>query len=157
MLHLKLTRVSPTHHRLEYVRADGTGESAEIESKSFLFHDFVHFAIETEAKLRGGFFGLLSRGHTYAELSGKAPSEHSTEEALVIEQAVSITTGIIKKMTTPEEAILAFKGLRNASGKRIPVWYTPVFIERVRERQRHLMGHWNSMRFGETLELQFGK
>jgi hypothetical protein len=157
MLQLKLTRVSPTHHRIEYVRADGTSESAEIESKSFLFHDFVHYAIETEAKLRGGFFGLLSKGHSYAELSGKAPSEHSTEEALVIEQAVGITTGVIKQIATPEEAMLAFKELRNATGKRVPSWYTPVLIERVRERLRHLLGHWNSMRFGETLELEFGK
>lgn len=156
MLTLTLTRVSPTHHRLEYVREDGTGEAAEIESKSFLFHDFVHFALETEAHLKGGFFGLISRGHTYAELSGKTPAEHETDEALLIEQAVGIVTGVIKKTSTPEEAIEAFKDLQDAYGRKFPDWFTVALIEKVLERHRKLLGHWNAMRFGETLELRFG-
>jgi len=156
VLTLTLTRVSPTHHRLEYIRADGTSEAAEIESKSFLFHDFVHFALETEAHLKGGFFGLLSQGHTYAELSGKTPSEHETEEALLVEQAVGIMTGVIKKTSTPQEALIAFKNIQDAYGKSVPAWFTTQLIEKILERHRKLLGHWNAMRFGETLELRFG-
>lgn len=155
MLLLKLTRVSPTHHRLEYVRDEGTGESADIETKSFLFHDFVHFALETEAHLSGGFFGLLDRGHTYAELSGKTSSTHETEEAMLVEQAAGMMTGVIKKMATPEDAIAAFKNLQDGYGKAMPYWLSSDLIKRVVERHRKLLGHWNSMRFGETLELQF--
>jgi len=156
VLTLTLTRVSPTHHRLEYVRADGTGEAADIESKNFLFHDFVHFALETEAHLDGGFFGLLSHGHTYAELSAKTPSEHETTEATLAERAVGIMTGVIKKTATPEEAMAAFKNLQDAYGKEVPAWFTTQLIEKVLERHRKLLGHWNAMRFGETLELKFG-
>jgi hypothetical protein len=156
MLTLSITRTSPTHHRLEYVRADGTGESSDIESKSFLFHDFVHFALETEAHLNGGFFGLLAKGHTYAELSGKTPSEHESEEALLIEQAVGIVTGVIKKTATPAEAVAAYKNMQDAFGKPVPPWFTEQLIAKIQERHRKLLGHWNSMRFGETLELKFG-
>jgi len=48
---VRLTRVSPTHHRFAFGRADGSGESLELETKSCLFHDLLHFAVETEAQL----------------------------------------------------------------------------------------------------------
>ncbi len=155
MLLLKLTRVSPTHHRLEYLREEGTGESAEIETKSFLFHDFVHFALETEAHLAGGFFGLLDRGHTYAELSGKKASEYEKGEAQEVEQAVGALTGLIMKRATVEESIAGLKRIADAYQQMMPEWFTADVIKRVLERHRKLIGHWNSMRFGETLELQF--
>jgi len=37
----------------------------------------------------------------------------------------------------------------------VPEWLDTEFIAHVLERHRKLLGHWNSMRFGETLELTF--
>jgi hypothetical protein len=51
-LKLRFTRVSPTRHRLEYRREDGTGEAIAMETKSLLVHDLVHFAVESEAGLK---------------------------------------------------------------------------------------------------------
>ena len=68
-LTIRLTRISPTDHRFEYERADGTGEQLVLVTREFLRHDLVHFAVETEARLRGSFYGLLDRIGGYAEIS----------------------------------------------------------------------------------------
>ena len=52
-LTLRFTRLSPDLHRFEYRRADQTGEALELETRSFLFHDLLHYALENEAQLRG--------------------------------------------------------------------------------------------------------
>ncbi len=69
---VKLTKISPTHHRFEYVRADGTGEKLELETKTFLYHDLLHFAVESEAGLKNSFYGLLEKKEDYTALT--APS-----------------------------------------------------------------------------------
>ncbi len=60
-LALRFTRVSPTHHRFEYRRPDGSGEAVEMETRSFLFHNLLHYAVESEAGLRGSFYGILGK------------------------------------------------------------------------------------------------
>ena len=67
-LTLRFTRISPTHHRFEYRRADGTGEAVEVETRSLLFHDLLHYAVESEAGLKGSFFGILEKIGGYEEL-----------------------------------------------------------------------------------------
>jgi hypothetical protein len=66
---LRFTRVSPDRHRFEYRRADGTGEAIEMETRSLLAHDLVHYAVESEAGLKGSFYGILGRIGGYEELS----------------------------------------------------------------------------------------
>lgn len=39
MLLLRFTKHSDQRHSLAYVRSDGTGEAAELETRSFLVHD----------------------------------------------------------------------------------------------------------------------
>jgi len=68
-LALRFTRVSADEHRFEYLRPDGTGEAFDLETLGLLFHDLLHFAVETEAGLRGSFYGLLAKVGGYAELS----------------------------------------------------------------------------------------
>ncbi|HEX5051990.1 MAG TPA: hypothetical protein VFZ65_09475, partial [Planctomycetota bacterium] len=65
---VRLTRTSPTHHRMEIVRDDGTREQHELETRSCLLHDLVHFAVETEAALGNSFYGRLAHGVAYAAL-----------------------------------------------------------------------------------------
>src|ERR1700685_949420 len=69
LLTLRFTRISPDRHRFEYRRADGTGEAIEMETRSLLTHDFVHYAVESEARLRGSFYGILAKIGGYQELS----------------------------------------------------------------------------------------
>ena len=56
-------------HRFEYRRADGTGEAIEMETRSLLLHDLTHYAVESEARLKGSFYGILAKIGGYQELS----------------------------------------------------------------------------------------
>ncbi len=62
MLTVRLTRISPTRHTLAYTLADGTGATLPLETKSLLFHDLLHYAVETEAGLTESFYGSLAKG-----------------------------------------------------------------------------------------------
>lgn len=44
------------------IRTDGTHDQHEFETRSLMTHDLVHFAVESEAKARGGFYGTLAEG-----------------------------------------------------------------------------------------------
>ncbi len=55
VLTLRFTKLSDERHRFEYRRPDGTGEAIEMETRSLLRHDLLHFALEREAGLRGSF------------------------------------------------------------------------------------------------------
>lgn len=59
---VRFTRLNPTHHRFEAIRADGARDVRELETHSLLTHDLVHFALESEGKLSDGFYGGLLRG-----------------------------------------------------------------------------------------------
>lgn len=51
MLTVRLTRISNTQHRFEYLRAGGGGKSALLETPSLLLHELIHLAVESEAGL----------------------------------------------------------------------------------------------------------
>ena len=68
-LTLRFTRLSDDRHRFEYCRADGSGEAIEMESGSLLVHDLLHYAVESEAGLRGSFYGVLAKIGGYEELA----------------------------------------------------------------------------------------
>lgn len=39
------------------------------ETRSYLVHDLLHYAVESEAGLSGGFWGNLARGKTLADMN----------------------------------------------------------------------------------------
>ena len=152
-LTIRLTRISPTDHRFEYVRADGTGESLELATREFLLHDLVHFAVETEAGLRGSFYGLLDRIGGYAELSLDGAALGG--EAQITEMIV----GPLQNALGPEMAAADVADRVDRYFKdmdlRPPRWFDAGFVETIRERMRQLMGQWKATPFGEAMELRF--
>lgn len=150
---LKIKRISPTHHTLEYKREDGTGEKKEFESKSVLIHDFIHYALESEAQLTTGFFGLLTQGYSFEELASKTPSDFPKEEGMEIEMIVGPLTSVVKGDATPAQLIESLDTIFASYGKSRPVWVTEELINRARERYKKILGAWNSLKFGETFEL----
>lgn len=157
MLTISITRISPTHHRFSYVRDDGTGESADLETKSFLMHDFIHFCVEDEGKLSDGFYGLLESGRTYTSLTPEAGANVTSSIAMEIEQIVGVMTGVVKGVATPEDAYAGVQNLFDAYGKPIPDWFTLDLIARAKARYQKVTGEFNSLKFGETLTLIFNR
>jgi hypothetical protein len=161
-MRIQLRKLSDPRHRLEITRADGSHDSVELDSKSFVVHDFLHYAIETEAGLKQSFWGQLAAGTTFAELAQIAedrPVEMmvhmlDTEDA-VTEAVVGVMTGAIQNNTSPEAIIAGLQNLFEAEGRGVPSWLTPAFIERILEHMRRLLGQWRSIHYGKNMELVF--
>ncbi|HET8798978.1 MAG TPA: hypothetical protein VFO89_14890 [Thermoanaerobaculia bacterium] len=153
-LRVKLTRLSNTHHRFEYVRGDGTGEAAELETRSLLYHDLLHFAVETEAGLTRSFYGLLARSVTFAQLRAD-PNGAINQELAMTERAVGILTGLLRSEEPAAELVPRVASYLHDCGLEAPEWISPQLVTQVAERMRRLLGEWNALRFGQTMELRF--
>jgi hypothetical protein len=154
-LTLRFTRVSPTHHRFEYVRDDGAGEAIEMETRSLLFHDLLHYAVETEAGLKGSFYGILAKVGGYEELSVSGGAALGGEVAIT-ERVVGALTGALHSGALDPQAFLAsYAEFSDAYGERPPRWLTAELVARVAERMRQLEGRWRAIPFGQTMELSF--
>jgi hypothetical protein len=151
---LRLTRISPTHHRFDYRRQDGTGEAIEMETRSYLFHDLLHFAVEREAGLRGSFYGILAKVGGYEELRVAGGAALAGEIAIT-ERIVGALTGYLKSDMTPEDFVAQMREFSRDLGEPAPRWLTPEFVVAVAERIRRLEGEWKATPFGATMELTF--
>src|SRR5690606_26313958 len=59
---ITFTKISDEKHAVKITRSDGSTESAELESRSYLRHDLAHFAIELELPIRKGYWGCVAYG-----------------------------------------------------------------------------------------------
>ena len=152
-LTIRLTRISPTEHRFEYLRADGSGEQLELATREFLLHDLVHYAVESEARLRGSFYGLLDKIGGYAELSLEGAALGG--EAQITEMIVGPLQNALGAEIAATEVADRIAGFMADMGLRPPRWFGAPFVEAVRARMRRLMGQWKATAFGDTMELVF--
>ena len=154
-LTLRFTKLSDERHRFEYRRPDGTGEAIEAETRSQLFHDLLHYAVEREAGLRGSFYGLLAKIGGYEELSVAGGMALGGEVAIT-ERVVGALQGALKGEAFDAEAFEARMAEHlDLFGERPPRWLTPELLARVQERMRQLLGRWKATRYGGTMELTF--
>lgn len=155
-MQIRLTRLSNDRHRLELVRDDGTSEARELETRSALLHDLVHYAVETEAGLAASFYGRLASGETYDALTVAPPPD---AEAMQTEAVVARLQGVAKNDTwsdvDPERFVESIAAGFRALGGAPPEWLTADLIVRVRERLRRVQGQWRATPFHQTLALEF--
>jgi hypothetical protein len=151
-LHIRLTRISNTRHRFEAIRPDGGVEVRELETRSFFLHDLVHFAVESEARLRNSFYGQLGRGAAYDDMASSGPE---TPEGVKTEMVVGALQGAMKAPVDPESFVHQLHAMWANIGREPPDWLTPDTIAGVLRRLRVLQGLWRATPFGKTLELEF--
>jgi hypothetical protein len=153
---IRLTRLTNERHRLEIVRDDGTREACELETRSVLPHDLVHYAVEAEAGLRASFYGRLASGTSYEALTEEPPPD---SEAMQTEAVVARIQGIAKNDTwsdvDPERFAQSIAAGFRSLGNEPPAWLTGDLIVRVRERLRSVQGQWRATPFHQTLVLEF--
>jgi hypothetical protein len=161
-MRIRLTKISDAEHRLELARDDGTREAIALPSRSFLWHDLLHYAVETNAGLHLSFWGLLASGKTQAELHdamtgiGGADTARATpSEAAVTEAVVGVLTDVVRERAAPGAAIDGLARLFEAQSREVPLWFSAAFVARVREHMRRLMGQWRALPFGRDMELVF--
>ena len=152
---LSFTKLSDDRHRFAYRREDGTGEAIEMETRSLLTHDLVHYAVESEAGLKGSFYGVLARIGGYQELSVNGGAALGGEIAIT-EIVVGVLQGTLDRDELDATAFLAqLAEYLELMDYRPPRWLTPAFVAAVRERMRQLTGRWKATPFGQTMELEF--
>jgi hypothetical protein len=152
---LRFTRVAPDRHRFEYRLPNGDGEAIELETRSTLYHDLLHYAVETEAGLRGSFYGLLAKVGGYAELVVNGGAALGGEVAIT-EAVVGALTGAFKADALESDSFIReFNDYVALLDMRSPRWLTAAFVEAVRERIGALEGRWRATPFGETMQLSF--
>ncbi len=146
---------TPGRHRFEYRRPDGTGEALELETAESLFHDLLCFAVESEAGLRGSFYGLLAKVGGYAELrvaGGQAlGGEIAVTERAVGALAEALKVGDLEAAAFVEQATEALA----LYDERPPRWFTPAFALRIRGRMAELESRWDATPVGGTMTLSF--
>lgn len=153
-----LTKLTDDRHRLEIVRRDGSREASTLETRSYLLHDLLHLAVETEAGLAGGFWGLLSRGRTLVEMNdrtGQAMGDASNE-LLAVEQIVGVLTGAAKG-APPADVLAALHAWTEAEERTLPAWLDESFIMRAQARLRAFMGHWRATANGQTMRMRWSE
>jgi hypothetical protein len=155
---VRLVRTSPTHHRLELSLGDRV-ESRELETRSCLLHDLVHFALESEAGLCNGFYGHLARGVRYDALAHDRQRDgalRDLDELLLVERVVGPLQSAWKSgRLDPAAFVATFAGYQRALGEACPAWLDEDLVARASARLRQLDGQWRSTRFGAPMELRF--
>jgi hypothetical protein len=153
---IRLTRLTNELHRFEVVRDNGTHEARDLETRSALPHDLVHYAVETEAGLGASFYGRLASGETYDSLVTQ-PSEQA--EAMQTEAVVARIQGMAKddawSSVDPERIAQSITAGFRSLGHQPPAWLTGDLVARVRERLRRVQGQWRATPFHHTLVLEF--
>ena len=149
-------KVSNSQHELSILRDDGSSESTLVDTRNFLLHDLTHFAVESEANLQTGFWGLLAAGKTLADLNDRTGKSIQNETADIM--TIEAVVGVLHNLTRGSSASEIVTNLR-AQGKglgwKIPTWLSEDFIESVHERLKKLLGHWRSTKFGEVMEFNW--
>ncbi len=156
VVRIRFCKLSDERHVLEIERGNGARERVTCETRSYLVHDLLHFAVESEAQLSNGFWGLLARGKTLADMndrSGTAMGVESSELPL-IEQIVGALSDVVKGRGT-SEIVEALRSYARLCETVAPTWITEAFIDGVRERMRQLVGRWKATPVGSALELEW--
>jgi hypothetical protein len=154
-LALRFTRLTPDRHRFEYRRADGTGETIEVESDGVLAHDLLHYAVESEAGLKGSFYGILAKIGGYEELSVAGGAALGGEIAITEVVVGALRDSLAEDVFDPDDLVARIADDLALFDHRPPRWLTAIFAMAARTRARELLRRWEATPFGAALELSF--
>jgi len=135
-------RVSNGEHAVEVVRRDGSTDRVVLASKDFLRHDFAHLALEMELGLGAGVWGSVASG---GRLSGDGLDG---ADVALAERAA----GPLQTLIRTEAEVTAYEELLAAT---FPDRATTELAERLHERVRRLIGHWNATPFGAAMIVEW--
>jgi hypothetical protein len=149
---IRLHKISPHRHLLEVVGEGGS--KRELDTRSFLRHDLMHWCIERRGRIDGALFGKLERGEPLGAMStspGDAPAAtalHGTE------MLVGMLQGAEGRDADPDEFVAAAREWFALQGQQLPAFCDAAFVRNVLADYRQLYGQWQSLRIGGVLELR---
>jgi hypothetical protein len=143
-------KLSNERHELAISRDLASWETVECETRSYLTHDLLHYAVEAEAGVQSGFWGRLAAGATLAEMNDRTRS--MGDEMATIEQVVGALTTSVKGRSAAE-VVAGMTRFASSLGSTMPLWLTEEFVRAVQERMRQLLGRWRATPCGSALDL----
>jgi hypothetical protein len=149
-MRIVLRKLSDERHELAISRDSASWETVECETRSYLTHDLLHYAVEVEAGVHTGFWGRLATGATLAEMNDRTRSMDN--EMATIEQMVGALTPSVKGRSAAE-VVAGIDRFASSLGTTMPTWLTVSFVLAVQERMRQLVGRWRATPRGSVLEL----
>lgn len=133
-------KLSDERHAVRVERADGTLDSVELDSRSFLRHDLSHFAVELELGLAAGVWGSVAAG-------GSLAGEGLDGDDMSLAETVSGPMQTMMRTAASAEEIHAV--LQRVA----PEVASSDLAARLHARCRALTGHWNATPYGGEMEL----
>jgi hypothetical protein len=155
-MQIRYIKIRPERYRLECTRQNGSKTSAELETRSFLIHDLMHFVVENRASLSDSFYGPIARGKELVDVTPKTMREEGAslgEEAQTTE--IVVATLQSKGDTSPKARQIGISEYLALSGLPLPEYLTSEWCEEVMNEHRELMRRWNNMRIGGEIALQW--
>jgi hypothetical protein len=149
-MRIAFRKLTDERHELTISRDPASSETVECETRSYLTHDLLHYAVEVEAGVEAGFWGRLAAGATIAEMNDR--TRPMDNEMAAIEQMVGALTASVKGRSAAE-VVAGMNRFATSLGASLPGWLTETFVLAVQERMRQLLGRWRATPRGSTLDL----
>lgn len=138
---IEVTKVSEDSHSVRVTRANSSSDSIDLNSRSFLRHDFAHFAVEIETPLLNGYWGSVASG---SPLGGNINSS----EIWLAESLAGPVQTLMRLGAGYEKYLEVLK-------VRVPDRASIDLAQRIHERARQLQGHWRATSFGESMTIHW--
>lgn len=156
-LRIRFHKLSDARHRLELRRADGTEERRELETRSLLRHDLMHYAVERAAGVASGFWGRLAGGASLTavgelDLRSMTDGPADDQELAVIERLVGVLHDGGRGRPAAE-LVAALDQSAADAGTPLPTWVTEDLVARALTTYATLIGRWRATGFGSAMEL----
>ena len=139
---VRFTRISDERHAVAVTRDDGSCDRIELESRSFLRHDFAHLAIELELGIHAGFWGSVAAGGAIdgGGLDG--------EDMAMAESLAGPVQTLMRLEASPSDIARVLERVAPdlASGEN---------AKSVHERLRRLTGHWKATSYGSDMVIEW--
>lgn len=138
-MRVQLQKLSGQCHRVTVLRADGSTDSSILNSRSFLRHDFAHFAVESVLGLKEAYWGLVAGGMS---LTGSTVGP----ELMLAERLSGPVQTLMRTAAGVDSYLALLKTLA-------PEQATPAVAQAICEAGRRLEGHWRATPFGESMNI----
>ena len=154
-MRIVLKKISDQQHALEIVRTDGSREIVELVTREFLFHDLLHYSVESSLPTQHAFWGTLASGKTMSDVNDRTfePVKENVETLALVEGIVGIMSGVMGMPV--DQAFAKLRWFSESQGQKPPEWCTENFVAEVSECMRRLQGEWKATPYGETMEIEW--
>lgn len=152
-MRIRLTKISDERHGLELAREDGSCERVELVTREALFHDFLHYAVESSLPTQRGFWGTLASGKTMADLNDRtgAAVKDNVDTLYAVEGIVGMMTSVVEMHA--DQALAKLRWYFETQQQPPPDWCTESFVAAVNECMRRLQGRWRATPYGKAMEI----